>query len=590
MAEFQVDKALLSETERGGPVVDKRIKPYLILEAGAPAMLAWSPCQWSDQQFDAAKTRDDVRQRVMRSFTPGAAPFGGQAKQIHEHIGDYMFAEGYKWSCEPDTGHRPKWPALLGNMERCEQQSYVVIDDAWGVLMDLAGLLRARKDSFAQRRLERGEDWAIAGVIRSLSEGDDALKQQLPNATRYSELKRTWSEQDQEEETHTADVRRLAEHWAEWFATLDQRTPASLDTACGHFDITQPDLRDALETHLALAALGPAGTGPGAKAVEKALDPEGSATGKPWLVWAVLGVAKRITGNEIKYLLLSADAVKQEQLLHEAGMALQHGQETVRALALSAALNLAADSLEALNPAKASDLLFTAVAPVTGGHLSSLSTQITAVTKLLMMASLARSGQRLQVLELTLRQHMERLSELAGTVHNRSQRRRLKAEREKLEQAEARANRQAAGKPVPPVLGELTSEVRRGIPQLELVPKPQQPAPPHPQPGYGSNVPHPSAPKVPTTGAGAPDLPPLRTLPDDFKLPSLSDAFEKAPLKSAIALVCAWNLGQSIWGRVASPITPVAKIVWRWAALYYPKGRRLRPSGNSWPRCAGQSM
>lgn len=431
-----------------------------------------------------------------------------------------MFAEGYKWSCEPDTGHRPKWPALLGNMERCEQQSYVVIDDAWGVLMDLAGLLRARKDSFAQRRLERGEDWAIAGVIRSLSEGDDALKQQLPNATRYSELKRTWSEQDQEEETHTADVRRLAEHWAEWFATLDQRTPASLDTACGHFDITQPDLRDALETHLALAALGPAGTGPGAKAVEKALDPEGSATGKPWLVWAVLGVAKRITGNEIKYLLLSADAVKQEQLLHEAGMALQHGQETVRALALSAALNLAADSLEALNPAKASDLLFTAVAPVTGGHLSSLSTQITAVTKLLMMASLARSGQRLQVLELTLRQHMERLSELAGTVHNRSQRRRLKAEREKLEQAEARANRQAAGKPVPPVLGELTSEVRRGIPQLELVPKPQQPAPPHPQPGYGSNVPHPSAPKVPTTGAGAPICRRLEPCPTTSSFPA----------------------------------------------------------------------
>jgi hypothetical protein len=558
MAELQVDKALLSETERGGPVVDKRIKPYLILEAGAAAMLAWSPCQWSHEQFEAAKARDDVRQRVMRSFTPGAAPFGGQAEKIHEQIGDYLFAEGFKWSCEPDTNHRPDWPRTLDAMERCEQQSYVVIDDAWGVLMDLAGLLRARKDSFAQRRLERGEDWAIAGVIRSLSEGDDALRQQLPNATRYSDLKRTWSEQDQEEETHTADVRRLAEHWAEWFATLDQSTPASFDTACGHFDITQPDLRDALETHLALATLGPAGTGPGAKAVEKALDPEGSATGKPWLVWAVLGVAKRITGNEIKYLLLSADAVKQEQLLHEAGMALQHGKETVRALALSAALNHAADSLEALNPAKASDLLFTAVAPVTGGHLSSLSTQITEVTKLLMMASLTRSTQRLQVLELTSRQHLERLSELAGTRHNRSQRRRLKAELEQLEQAEARASRQAAGKPVPPVEGTLAGGVRKGIAHFELVPKPQ-PAPPHPHPGYGSDVPRSSIPKAPPAPASTPGLPPIRHLPDDFKWPSLDDLFEKAPLKSAIALVCAWNLRQSIWGEGGALDNPTGK-------------------------------
>lgn len=547
MAEYQVEQAMLTETERGGTVVDKRTKPYLILEAGASAMLAWSPCQWSHVQFEAAKARDDVRQRVMRSFTPGAAPFGGQAEKIHEQIGDYMFAEGFKWSCQPDTGHRPDWPRTLDAMERCEQQSYVIVDDAWGVLLDLAGLLRARKDSFDQRRLERGDDWAIAGVIRSLSEGDDVLRQQLPNATRYSELQRIWQEQEQEEEAHTVDVRRLAEHWAEWFATLDQRSPASLDTACGHFDITQPDLRDALETHLALAALGPAGTGPGAKAVEKALDPEGSATDKPWLVWAVLGVAQRMKGGEIKQLLLSADALKQEQLLHEAGMALQHGKETVHALALSAALNQAADSLEALNPAKASDLLFAAVAPVTGGHLPSLSAQITAATKVLVMASLARSAQRMQVLELTPRQHLERLSELAGTRQNRSQRRRLKAEVEKLEQAEARANRQAAGKPLPPAEGPVAGGVRKAIAHLELVPKPQ-PAPPHPQPGYGSNVPRSSTPKASPSTASTPDLPPIRHLPGDFKWPTLEDMFEKAPLKSAIALVCAWNLGQSIWG------------------------------------------
>ena len=556
LAEFQVERASLTETERGGAVVDKRSKPYLILQAGSTAMLAWSPAQWSDRHFASAKSRDDVRQRVMRSFTPGAAPFSGQVEKIHEQIGEYMFSEGFKWSCEPDTRHRPDWPRTLDAMERCEQQSYVVIDDAWGVLLDLAGLLRARKASFTQRQLERGEDWAIAGVIRALSDGDGVLKQQLPSATRFSELQRVWQEQETEEKAHLADVRRLAECWADWMGTLHQRTPGSVDTACGHFDIVQPDMRDALETHFALAALDAASTGPGAKAIVEALDPENSTTDKHWLAWAVLGVSRQMTGNEIKGLLQSVDVLKQEQLLQEAGLLLQYGKETVRAMAFTEAINLGADSLDALTPAKASDVLFAAVAPIAAGQMGNLQQQITAATKVLWVSILARSAQRMQVMQLTPRQHLQRLSELMGTSHNKSQRRRAKADLEALKKAEARDAAQAAKQSARPATGALASGVRQAIPYLELVPKP---APPHPQPGYGSNVPHPTAAKAPPAPALQPDLPPLRHLPEGAKLPSLDELFEKAPLKSAIALLCAWNLGQSIWGEGGASDNPTGK-------------------------------
>lgn len=555
LAEFRVERASLTETERGGTVVDKRSKPYLILQAGSTAMLAWSPAQWSERHFKSAKSRDDVRQRIMRSFTPGAAPFSGQAEKVHEQIGDYMFPEGFKWSCEPETRHRPNWLRTLDAMERCEQQSYMIIDDAWGVLLDLAGLLRARKASFTQRQLECGDDWATAGVIRALSEGDDILKQQLPSATRYSELQRVWQEQETEEKAHLADVRRLAEFWADWMGTLNQRTPGSLDTACGHFDIVQPDMRDALETHFALAALDAASTGPGAKAIVEALDPENSTTDKHWLVWAVLGVSRQITGNEIKGLLQSVDVLKQEQLLQEAGMLLQYGKETVRAMAFTDAINLGADSLDALTPAKASDFLFAAVAPITAGQMGNLQQQITAATKVLWMSTLARSAQRMQVMQLTPLQHMERLSEVIGTSHNKSQHRRAKADLEALKKAEARAAAKAGKQSARPATGTLANGVRQAIPYLELVPKP---APQHPQPGYGSDVPHPTT-KAPATSAQPPDLPPLRHLPDGVKLPSLDELFEKAPLKSAIALLCAWNLGQSIWGDGGASDNPTGK-------------------------------
>ena len=413
LIEYRVDKAHLQQTPRTGKVIDSRSLPYLLLPAGEKAMLAWSPSQWSDAQFSAAKASGKTRQRVMREFTPGVAPLSGKAEVIYERIGDYMDAPHYSWSCEPCNPRRPEWPRLLDDMQRCEQQAYVVIDDAWGVLLDLAALLRARQRAFDTLRQQRSDDWAIAGVLESLAKGDAQIKKQLSSITRYSNLTAAWREQQQQEERYAADIRRLSELWAEWFNTQATKGPASLDTACGHFDITQPAARSALEFHFAAACLGPSGTSIGAKTLSLALTPEQPA-GNPWLLWAMLGLTKRLGIGEIKSLVDVADGLNDDlpALANEAA-------KLGRAMAFSTLLNRAADNLSRHNPAAAREALLTALAPVAALHLrNAQQAAVASAGRLYLAAALSRGRQRLAVAAVTPRQVGEWLSDQLDTKPN----------------------------------------------------------------------------------------------------------------------------------------------------------------------------
>jgi len=406
LVEYRVNAAAFTQTARGGKVIDARSLPYLLLPAGTPAMLAWSPRQWSDSQFNSAKGKEDVRQRVMRTITPGAAPFSGQARTIHERIGDYMDANWYGWSCEPSTSHRPAWPKLLDDMQRCEQQAYALIDDPWGVLLDLAKLLRARQQAFEVTREIHGEDWAMAGVLKSLAEGDPQIGGQLRSITNYRKLQTTWQQQTQEEEEYSADVRRISELWSAWLNTLAQRGPASLDTACGHFDITQPDPRAELELHFAAACLGPATTGPGAKAIANALTLQ-QQEGKPWLVWALLGLGKRLGVGELNSLVGLADGAR------------DNGASALNeACRLAQLLNQAADKLGRHILGSPLEALFTALAPIVGLGLQKADEGSKAAGRLYLAAALARSQQRLAIEAVTQRQLGEWMSDLMGTRPN----------------------------------------------------------------------------------------------------------------------------------------------------------------------------
>jgi len=406
LAEYHVRQARLLPTSRGGKVIDSRALPYLLLPAGASASLVWSPSQWSDAQFAAAKGDASVRTRVMRSITPGAGPFSGQARSIHEHIGDYMDADGYGWSCEPSTAHRPQWPQLLEDMQRCEQQSYVLIDDPWGVVLDIAELLRACQQAFEVTRQIYGEEWAMAGVLKSLAESDQQVNAQLRSITDYEKLRSTWQAQQQQEDQYSADVRRLSEFWASWLATLAQRGPASLDTACGHFDITQPMARTDLELHFAAACLGPATTGPGASAIESALALQ-QTDGKPWLVWALLGLGKRMGIGEINAMVGLADGIK------------DNGSVTLdEARKLVDLLNKAAENTAGHVKGSPLEALFTALAPIAGLGLKTANEGGKVAGRLYLAAALARSQQRLAIEAVTQRQLGEWMSDLMDTRPN----------------------------------------------------------------------------------------------------------------------------------------------------------------------------
>ncbi|MEX5688221.1 toxin VasX [Pseudomonas silesiensis] len=408
LVEYQVEASQLTQTPRAGRVIDTRVKPHLVLRAGDPAGLVWSPVRWSEAQYQAAKTDPTVRQRIMRSFVPGVAPFSGKVDTVAKQIGEYNDATSYGWSAQPETEYAPDWLKLQRQMKACEQQTYAVIDDAWGVLLDLAALMRVRKEAFDSYQEHHAEEWAMASVIKSLSEGDRQLSAQLPSITRYDELQRAWKDQELQNNRYTADTRHLAQLWVAWFNTLQVTGASSMDTACGHFDITQSMAREALELHFAAACLGPASTSVGAEAITLSLN--GNSPGKPWLLWALLGLPSRLGVGEIKYLVDASDVARDNQAAVQEG-----ASKLARAFGYADALNKTADKLKQHKPAASLEALFLAISPVAAAQLHHADNASSTAGRLYMAAALSRSDQRIQTSGVTPRQLGEWYSDLMGT-------------------------------------------------------------------------------------------------------------------------------------------------------------------------------
>ncbi|CAI8830344.1 PT-TG domain-containing protein [Pseudomonas sp. IT-P100] len=408
LVEFTVENTMLQETARGGKVIDKSKKPYLMLPAGTPAMLVWSPTQWTDQQFAAAKSKASTRTRVMRAFTPGAAPASGKAEGIYDFIGDYKEPEGFQWSCESSTKNAPKWQPTLVSMKRCEQQAYVIADDAWGVWKDLAAMTRARQAAFDDLRQKRSDDWAIAGALKSLSENDSKIKQELPSMTRHAELLKVWKEQETEESGNKNDIRRITQLWSDWLQTFNTKGPSTLDTAAGHYDITQSEARAELEKNFAAACLGPAGCSISAKALAVALDPEKGKEGHSWLIWSLLGLSQRMGLAELKSLLDISDSI------NDNGAAMANAASS-KVKDLFAAINKVAHNLASHTPAPILEALFLSLAPVAGNELHDNGKPPSTLARIYMGAAMARSGQRIETVNATPKQIGEWLSDLMGT-------------------------------------------------------------------------------------------------------------------------------------------------------------------------------
>lgn len=536
LSEYVVRSAMLTPTGRGSSVPDQASRPYLMLEAGAVVRLVWSPVKWCDAHFERAEQQPELRSRLMREIVPGAGPFSGQVQSLHPEIGDVK-AENFRWSCAPKPSYWLLQDPPLKNMKRCEQQHFAVVDDPWGVLLDTAGLMRARAQAFDKLNRHRSDEWSIAAIVRSMGESNEKLRARMASIVNLPQIQRALHEQALETSALEADHKRLADIWASWFNTLGDNEPSSLESACEHFDISEPAARDMLEASFTAALLGPAATSPGVKAIQTALDPA-QVKGQPVLLWALLGLTQRVDAGDMQKLLAVTD-----DLL---AVAPDTGAATVRMTrvsALVAALNTGAEKVSMRPLASGGDPLFAVVSPVLAGHLSSLPEQVHQATYSLMIAMLARSRQCLEVEKLAPETALRWMSEQVEGSHNNGQRRSREKRRNELDRQQARAARSSTQSA--PEKNPLATQVNRAIPHLRLV-RTETPEPPitRPEPGYGSAAPQPRP-------APAPALPPLSGKAAGLELPrNVGDLLNDAPLKTLIVMVSVWNLkeaGQDSW-------------------------------------------
>lgn len=529
LSEYRVDAAMLKPTARGAPAPDTTTRAYLMLEAGAPVLMAWSPIRWSADVFAELESQPAKRQRMMRSLTPGVAPFSGSVQAMHGQIGD-LKTEHYTWSI---AARKASYWLLqdppLKPMQRCEQQHFALVDDPWGVLGDLAALVRERRIAFTKLNKHRNDEWATAELIQSVADSDEVIRSNLASMIDVPQLQKVLKQPALALDALDADLRRLTECWARWFETLEGGMPSHLDSACAMFDLTQPDQRDLLEIHFACSCLGPSATPLGVKTLERELD-AAQPREQPWLLWSLLGATRKIDPGTLKQALHLPEALA--DVTDAPGAAAR----VARATAFATAVNLAADQVQALNPARGGEPLFAVLSPSLGGRLRSLSEQIHPLAYNLMTAMLVRSAQRLEVDSLSRVDAIGWLNEQIDQAHNKGQLRRLKKQLEKEIRNQARAAREAVGLSTP-AKSPTATQVEEAIPHLRVVPAPEA-APPHPSPGYGSDAPR--APGKPGT-----TLPPLSGKAARLSLGgprNISELLNEAPLKTLIAFVSVWNL------------------------------------------------
>jgi hypothetical protein len=158
------------------------------------------------------------------------------------------------------------------------------------------------------------------------------------------------------------------------------------------------------------ACLGASVCGLSAKTISDALDPQKETMGSPWLIWALLGLTKRMGVGDLKSLIDLSDGV------NDNAKALGKAAANMgRAMALSAAINHAAEKLLAHNPAPALEGLFLSLAPIAGAGLHDTAQPLNNAVKLYMGAAMARSGQRFGTAQVTPKQIGEWLSDLMET-------------------------------------------------------------------------------------------------------------------------------------------------------------------------------
>ncbi|APX93783.1 hypothetical protein BWR19_13010 [Halomonas sp. 1513] len=314
LIEYQVADGALEETSRAGDPIMPGGGPYLFLPCGQVAAIAWSPVPWSDEHYAAIEADSEQRQALMREFTPAQVPSSGPlewATEIPEL--NALDDDAFAWSSEPRAS-LGRWEMLMPTLTQAEVQAVAIVDDPWGVVIELAHLQR---QGLAQREAwfaQEGEERVLAQNILALARQNREFWAKLPSLANQPRIEEAAKRYDQEIEALEARLASLTNDWQRWMDTLwTGGTPASLAAAQSHFDPSRNDDHDAMETLWSATLLGAVQSQVGALMVERILEPEEGPTfdyGGHSLWAALLGFSRHLQLSDVQRMLTVPDGLQ----------------------------------------------------------------------------------------------------------------------------------------------------------------------------------------------------------------------------------------------------------------------------------------
>lgn len=314
LIEYQVTGGKLEETSRGGDPVMPGGGPYMFLPCGQTAAIAWSPVPWSDDHYAALQSDSQRRQALMREFTPAQAPSSGPlewAVEIPELSG---VANGsFSWSSEPQAA-LGRWEMLMPTLTQAEIQAVAIVDDPWGVVIELAHLQRQGLIMREAWYAKEGEERTLAQNILALAKQNREFWAKLPSLADQPRIEEAAKRYDDEIEALEAQLAAVTGDWERWMESFwDEGSPATLAAAQSHFDPSRHDDHDAMETLWSAALLGAVQSQVGAIMVERMLDLEQGPTfehGSHSLWAALLGVMRHLQLSDVQRMLSIPDGLQ----------------------------------------------------------------------------------------------------------------------------------------------------------------------------------------------------------------------------------------------------------------------------------------